>query len=210
MKTALINASPKEKRSASGTLFTRLQMYMGKEKIERYSWSGLAVKEDDLESVLGCDTMVIAYPLYVDGIPSNLLSCLEQVQEFLERNPREGVPKVFVIVNNGSYEPRQSRISVEMVENWCFKTGFDFAGALCVGAGGMIVSEYNSIGENGPFMRVNECLREVGDMIKSQEFKGEIKETTPALTKSMYKIASHRGWIIRAKKNGLSEKELGS
>lgn len=208
MKAALISGSPKRRRSGSEALLNKLQTYMKGEKIKSFSWSRVEVDEKELEEVMTCDTMVIAFPLYIDGIPSHLLSCLEQVKNYISGNEYDRLPGVVVIVNNGFYEPRQSRFAIQMMKNWCIRAGLKFSGGLCVGAGGIIISQYNAIGENGPFMPVNDKLKEIAEMIKYQHFTCGVEEVVPTLPRGLYKKAIHRGWNIAAKKNGLKKKDL--
>ena len=84
MKIALINGSPKNMESASGCLLQELKKFLGDDKeIAEYSFRKPQLNEEEMEQVAESNALVFAFPLYVDGIPSHLLSCIMQLESFL-------------------------------------------------------------------------------------------------------------------------------
>lgn len=132
--------------------------YKGKSSNSRY-FLGLLEKEleqlscdqcevIDIKSVLTGDieafinkmsqmqALVIGAPLYVDGLPAQVIKLLE----LLMQNGREQFPelKVYAISNLGFYEAEQIKHLFDIVENWCIKMGAQYGGGVAVGAGPMV------------------------------------------------------------------------
>ena len=77
MKIALINGSPKRKDSASGLILKELQGLIPSEnEIINLHFTKKQPVSSDLELLQDCSIMDLAFPLYVDSLPSHLLSCL--------------------------------------------------------------------------------------------------------------------------------------
>ena len=82
MKIALINGSPKHKKSASGFL-SSLVKKLAEQKCECFEIK-MNKPEPTSESVAKlceCDAWIVFYPLYVDGVPSHLVSCLKFLED---------------------------------------------------------------------------------------------------------------------------------
>lgn len=86
------------------------------------------------EEVLKAEKIVLAMPLYVDGLPSSVIRFLEQ----LEDKGRGRKRKVYVLANLGLYESAQLRNLLSMIRYWCNKNEYEYCGAVCIGAGELI------------------------------------------------------------------------
>ncbi|HAW69762.1 MAG TPA: hypothetical protein DHD79_09105, partial [Firmicutes bacterium] len=85
-----------------------------------------------MAELAACDTLVFAFPLYVDGIPSHLLSCLSQMEGYLKPLASKEM-RVYAIVNCGFYEGRQNQHALDMMQNWCAKTRLIWGHGLGIG-----------------------------------------------------------------------------
>ena len=141
MKIALINGSPKTNRSASGTLLADLQKYITgintapeslKPEIAEYSCNIPAISDKIIVELQNTAVLVFACPLYVDGIPAHLLSCLMQLES---ANWKNHSIHVHGIVNCGFYEGIQAEPALCVLQNWCAKTGLIWGGGIGVGGG---------------------------------------------------------------------------
>ena len=102
MKIVLINGSPKVKKSASSVLLEDLKIQLcEKAQIVEAAFHTSTVSEETLEELRNADAWVFAYPLYVDGIPAHLLSCLVQLEE---AHLKDRQIHIYGIVNCGFYE----------------------------------------------------------------------------------------------------------
>lgn len=135
MKIVFINGSPKNKGSASETILKALRDRLG-EASEYVMCSALnQSRQEIMEALGGCNALIFAFPLYVDGIPSHLLRLLDEIQHDVAA-ATPGVI-VYTIINNGFYEGRQNITALEMMRNFCASSGLVWGQGVCVGAGGM-------------------------------------------------------------------------
>lgn len=201
MNIALINASPKRGDSASKTVLQALQKRLTGAEITSYdSVSGDAPSL--LRAVRGCDAIVFAFPLYVDGIPANLLRQLAQICPSVAQAAPQA--KVYALVNNGFYDGCQNALALEMMRHFTQEAGLIWGQGIGIGAGGMMHSV--PIGA-GPFMRLGEKLDALADTI----LQGRSADTItldPNFPRFLYMQAAHMGWRLQARKNGLKRSEL--
>ena len=101
-----------------------------------------AVPTDMAEALVNANAIVFACPLYVDGIPGHLLSCLteleRQSQTFLWQTSlwQGHKPLIYGIVNCGFYEGVQAQYALDVLRNWAAKSGCTWGGGIGVGGGG--------------------------------------------------------------------------
>lgn len=210
MKITMINGSPKAKNSASETLLSMLKKECGQEAGE-IVWNKSQVQEGELSEVLESDVLVIAFPLYIDSVPSHLLRCLMQAEEYVRlhgkrENTREKI-RVYVLLNNGFFQGKQNIPAIEVMKHWADRCGFVFGQAVGVGGGGMISFIKAVPDGHGPKKNLTCALREMAGNI-AQGKSGEtlvFELNYPALA---YKWQAEYGWRMSAKKNGLKRKDL--
>lgn len=81
MKTVFINCSPKKRLSASSYFLFLQRLFTRGTKVTQT----LRTKADHariLQELSGAQTVVFCLPLYVDGIPSHVLSFLTEMESF--------------------------------------------------------------------------------------------------------------------------------
>ena len=101
MRIALIDGSPKVNNSTSSILLEDIKGYVGeKAEVIQLGFHSLTISLEVIEELKKTDIWVFSYPLYVDGIPGHLLSCLVQLEEICIHNPQI---QVYGIVNCGFY-----------------------------------------------------------------------------------------------------------
>jgi hypothetical protein len=82
------------------------------------------------------DALVIALPVYVDGVPASVLHFLEKAEYFIKENNCNF--KLYVISNCGFYEGRQCKHLLNIMQNFCRAAGLTWAGGIGIGAGEML------------------------------------------------------------------------
>jgi hypothetical protein len=90
-----------------------------------------------LAQVADSDILVLAFPLYVDSLPSGLILALEKIAE----NRKTAAAKhtrVLAIVNNGFPDSKQNATAIAICRQFTSEVGFEWAGGLAMGAGAMI------------------------------------------------------------------------
>lgn len=210
MKIALINGSPKIKKSASNDILKALTNCLESDQsiISQHHFNKPVLEKKEMEKLAKCDAFVFAFPLYVDGVPSHLLSCLIQLEEFLA-NKSEKDMTVYVFVNSGFPEGEQNGVAIEIMENWCAKTGLKWGQGMGIGAGGMILSVKGVPCGHGPKKNLGRALENMASNILQKKSEPNMF-TTMNMPKFAYRFAAHMNWRISARANGLTKKDLFS
>jgi multimeric flavodoxin WrbA len=201
MNIALINASPKRGDSASKTVLQALEKRLADAEI---TWHDSASGDASalLYAVRGCNALVFAFPLYVDGIPANLLRQLEQICPSIAQAAPQA--RVYTLVNNGFYDGRQNALALEMMQHFTQEADLTWGQGIGIGAGGMMHS--SPIG-TGPLARLGKTLDALADTILQRRSVENIT-LDPNFPRFLYMQAAHLGWRSQAKKNGLKRSEL--
>lgn len=214
MKIAMVNGSPKAKDSASGAILSMLKGYCSQEVME-ISLNRTQMKEQEMAELLKCDAIVIAFPLYIDSVPSHLLRCLVQIEEYVHLHGLEKEIKTYVIINNGFFQGKQNLPAIEVMKHWTNRCGFSFGKALGVGGGGMIHFIKTIPEGQGPKKNLTRGLKEIAEDIAQMKTKGTNEVTSGTIRvfelnypAGAYKWQAEYGWRLSAKKNGLKRKDL--
>ena len=135
MKTVFIDCSPKKKLSASGFIMGVTGVFVrGIKKKEKLRTA--ADRERIIGEISDADTVVFSMPLYVDGVPSHLLPFLKEMESFCHDHNKN--INVYVIANNGFIEGKQNEPLMQVMENFCERSGIKWCGGLGIGGGVMM------------------------------------------------------------------------
>jgi len=200
-KIAFINGSPRRDASITARLLKLMEDRLPGREIAR-GW--------DAAVSGGAGAILIAFPLYVDGIPSGLL------RELMARE-REIPPgtRVYAMANNGFYEGEQNAAAIAMVRHWCERAGLVWGQGIGVGAGEILKREAimamagvlarRSLRD---FHRALDSL--AGHMLTPIALGAEGGDaySRPGLPRAMYIRGGNISFYAAAKKNGLTKREI--
>lgn len=204
MRIALINGSPKVKNSASGTLLSDIKGYFGERaELAEVGLHSAVLSNETIEELRKSDVWVFAYPLYVDGIPGHLLSCLVQ----LEEAQLQKQISIYGIVNCGFYEGIQAEHALKLLQNWSIKTGFVWSGGVGIGGGGGLAMMPQIKPGQGSKAPIDKALTELSESILKGE-KRENNYVSVAFPRFLYKLGAQMGWRQMIKANGGKVKDL--
>lgn len=207
MKAALINGSPKQESSASAVIVDELKSILHEDmRLTEYSFREPVVTMERMREMSECDVWIFAFPLYVGSIPSHLLSCLMQLEDYLTELEDKEIT-VYTVVNCGFYEARQNAPALEIMKNWCRKCGLIWGIGVGVGGGGMLPMLKEIPAGRGPRKRLSRALAELADDIKSRTAAPDIL-VKPGIPRFLYKAAAEMGWRQQIKKDGKEVKDL--
>ena len=134
MKTVFINGSPKKRFSASG-YFGKLQsIFISGEKV----FLRLRTKSDHkkiFEQIIDADRVIFLIPLYVDCVPSHILSFLREMERFCKEHNIK--LKIYAIANNGFIEGKQNAALFRVMGNFCTRSDLLWCGGIGIGGGVM-------------------------------------------------------------------------
>ena len=206
MRVALINGSPKVNNSASGALLEDLKRYLEKNaEVINFRFHSPVISKEEVEELTKTDAWVFAYPLYVDGMPGHVLSCLVQLEEARIQNPQI---HIYGIVNCGFYEGIQAELALKILQNWCLKTGFVWSGGIGVGGGGGLAMMPKMEPGQGPKAPIDKAVAELSDTILKKEIQDNCYVSV-AFPRFLYKMGAQLGWRQMIKANGGKTKHLG-
>lgn len=207
MTIALINGSPKKNKSSSGIVLDLIKGFLAEDdNIIEFNLNRPDVDLNIIKNIANANTIVFAFPLYVDGIPSHLLYWLYELKQYLKANPNPDL-YIYGVVNCGFYEGKQGSIALEILNNWCIKAGLGWGQGLSIGCGGMLSMLRNSPNGAGPWKSLLETLNSFVNNIQTRSHDDNIfvQANIPRIA---YKIGGNAGWRKQIKANGLSVKDL--
>lgn len=205
MNIAFICASPKHKNSASAALLQDLKpLLTQKTSIQEFTITKPSLTKEQIEELETYDTWVIAHPLYVDGIPSHLLSCLCQLEG--ELSPKQPI-SVYAIVNYGFIGGQQAKHALHILENWCIQAGLTWGMGIGLGGGGSLSAMENLPLGKGPKSQLGKAYLTFAQKILANE-TAENVHTSLALPRFLYKWFAEKHWRAQFKANGGKKKDL--
>ena len=204
-RTVLLIGSMRGKRGNSGKLAQKLAALLPTppEILMVQSWmkdlDALAAALEDAE------TLVLCVPLYVDGLPSQVIRLMER----FERRCHGGAKKVYVLANMGLYESTQLVNLFEAVRQWCARMGFSYCGGLGVSAGELVGVLMDYI----PFRlwttkNMAKGMDRLAAAIRAGESMPEVCAEPWAFPRSLYSAIANTSWNKTAKANGLRPADL--
>ena len=204
-KTVLLNVSMRFTNGNSAILSKQLKSQLKTEAedvvLVKYlnDLSGLIRKLED------ASTIVLCMPLYVDGLPSQIIRLFEEFRKEYHGTAK----KIYVLANMGLYESKQLVNLFSMVRTWCEKTGFDYCGGLGVSAGELIGGLMQMMPFKAfPMKNVREGMDRLADAIDEGKTIDDIYAEPYLFPRFLYMEIANRNWNVTAKKNGISPKDL--
>lgn len=207
MNIALINGSPKPKKtdSASGELLKHLKsMFPPQHKVKDFTFNKSTITEAEIKELHDFPVWVFAFPLYIDSIPSHLLSCLCQIEK---NAPIGKTIHIYAIVPCGFYEGAQTRNALSIMECWCIKAGLRWGMGIGYGGGGGLTDMKAIPLGKGMKKSLGRAYSVFSDVILSQSSKENIC-TSISYPKFLCPIFVAMEWKRRIKANGGRTKDL--
>ncbi len=142
MKALLLIGSPRS-RSASESLGTYLTERLAARGWECSRAKALTVTTSErrtdalLADVSSSDLLVLAFPLYIDSLPTPLL----RVLQLLAEKRAGGGRRLAAIVNSGFPEGAQNDTALAICRRFAAEAGFEWAGGVALGGGGAVAGK---------------------------------------------------------------------
>jgi hypothetical protein len=208
-RAALLVGSPKGPNSTSNSLGTYLV-----DKLEQKGFTCEKVyicqslgsnerKEAMLRLVDESELIILAFPLYVDSLHSQVIKTLELIAEHEKGKLGLSKKSVVAISNSGFPEAKHNNIALSVCRLFAKQVGFTWAGGLAMGGGGMIAGR--PLDELGGMVRNQKKALEIaadslakGEAIPKQ---ANVLISKIGIPKWMYVWMGNRGWKQEAKKH---------
>ena len=208
MKVCMIDGSPKNKDSCSRYLIDEIAKLLNSTvEVIVCNAREKACSAESLNSIYGCDAIVFVFPLYVDGIPSHLITFLQQLEEYIKQQPAKSI-RVYAVSNCGFFEGKQNKNALEIIENYCDHTGLIWSMGLGIGAGPFICESISMPWNSSIKKPVYQALVAIKDGIENGETQNQYLFATVKMPRIMYVIGGNLGWIMRSKRNKFKIRDL--
>lgn len=204
MNIVLINGSPKGEKSCSKYLLEVVKSYFDKENnVYEISIADKRIKDVDKFHVLtNCDNIVIAFPLYVDCLPSTVIKFLDGFEKYTKENNIKCDSRIYGIVNCGFYEGKQNRQALKILRNFTNHIEkLRYGGGIGIGTGPFIGNSSSIPWQAKIKSSIKEVLDKLIDVINSGESMGKDLYAEANMNKVLYMQAGNFGWISSGFKN---------
>jgi len=218
MKIMIITASPKPNGGTSSILVENLKKsilaYKPGIEFVTFNIRSNFISETEYEELENYDALIISSPLYVDALPSHLLTQLTRIEEYFnskkgEKSKAKNKLQVYALLNCGFYESKYATLALRIIRMWSIKSGIVFASGLGIGGGEMINLLSSSIPFGaGPLKPIKQALDNFGTII-AEEKCATNNYITPGVPRWFFIQAANTSFCKgNAKKNGLTTKQL--
>ena len=87
------------------------------------------------EALDRCELIVLAFPLYVDSLPAQVVRALERIAEWRSDPRKARAQRLLVLVNCGLPDARHNELALRICRRFARETGIDWTGGLALGGG---------------------------------------------------------------------------
>jgi len=206
-KIVALIGSPKPKKSSSSAIVHRISEILHKD-ITQYRALDIinAPNRNVIENeILQADILLFVFPLYVDSLPGSLLEAMVDLEKTLQ-NSTKSLPKVYAICNCGFYDAEQTTIALDIIQNYCHKTGLTWEYGIGIGCGGMIAEDPSKIKAQGPLGNIFKVLSELcTDISQGFNEKKDNIFVKASIPRFLYHFGGNMGWNIIAKHNNVKK-----
>jgi multimeric flavodoxin WrbA len=165
--------------------------------------------QQGLDEILASDMLIVAAPIYVDGLPYLVVSALEQLAARLGEHP-QARPRVAGLLNCGYPEAIHNRLAMRMLRHFARQAGLDWAGGLALGGGEALKG---GMREHADFMArsVVRALRLAakslagGGAVPAEAFRLMARPLAPPW---LYRWLARLNWKRSAREHGLATGQL--
>ena len=150
-------------------------------------------------------TLVLCMPLYVDGVPSQMI----RLMEHFERDYKGGAKRVYLLANMGLYESAQLQSLFSAVKQWCVKMNFSYCGGLGISAGELLGELMVHLPFRfGATKKAAEGLDRLAKAINEESAISDVFAEPYAFPHTLYIAVANMSWHRTAKANGLRPSDL--
>lgn len=151
------------------------------------------------------ETLVLCMPLYVDGVPSQMV----RLMELFEQAYKGGSKKIYLLANMGLYESCQLHSLFGAVKQWCVKMNFSYCGGLGISAGELLGELMVHLPFHfGATKKAAEGMERLAKAVNSGSMLADIFAEPYAFPRALYIAIANLSWNRTARANGLRPGDL--
>lgn len=235
MNILLLNGSPRRAAASSRLILDQFRAAL--EPAHSCSLVETQPAAQATPADLAAGLVVVAFPLYVDSLPSGLLEWLlsyELLRKAEGPNSHSPMapgqpagttapaPGLIAIANCGFHEGEQNRSTLEILQNFCSRSGLQWLGGLGIGTGEMIRGLKDAPPDMFIKRPVSAALDSLTDLAcrfaagsdgaagpaLDQPAAGTVNYVRHAFPRFLYRLAGHAGWKKEAAAHGITPAQL--
>ncbi|MGL4343583.1 MAG: hypothetical protein ACRCTE_00145 [Cellulosilyticaceae bacterium] len=214
-KIVFLNGSPRTQNSTSDYLLSIIEKNLcGQYMLESYHIASLRTDKkqtEALNALTNSDTILLAFPLYVDSLPSHLIAFLQLWETRLHTIQTKPSPHLFVLSHNGFIEGSQNQHAIDILRHFCSRTPMTWG--LGIGLGG---SEFMKNSQTmPPQSKVKRQSFKVLDLLATQLTHPSLIDAphifvSPQMNKRVFQWMCSVFWLLQARKKGTNILRLGA
>ena len=222
LSIGLVNGSPRAMKGASGTVMKELKEYLqenlsaDKYNINEYFFNGDTLGESlnrhKQEEILKEDHLVFIFPLYLDSLPSNSLSCLYDLENLKKAMDAKGIEgkeiKVSVIALAGLHEGVQTETALNIMRYWTKAMNYNFVQGCGYGGCGALTGLKKIKPGEGVKKSLLNIYKIIGNSISKGEGGSHVYQSIDMPIEA-YKESCESVFRGIAQKNGLTLEDMG-
>ena len=156
-----------------------------------------------LENIKESDSIVMAFPLYVDSPNSLTLSFLDYLYD---NNIDLKEKSIYVIINCGFREGEHNQTALDIIKNWCRKVQACYSGSILIGAGEVVGNpKYKFI-----CSKALKSLHKFSVGVSNNEQISDIITTMDLLNNKIYCMIANKSWNKKGRLNKLKKRDIKS
>ena len=209
-KAVLLVGSPRTRKSTSASLGTYLfeqikSRGVETEIIQIYTSINSPQKSQAMiDAVNNADLTVLAFPLYVDSLPTPVIAALEKIST----NRSGGNSKFAAVANCGFPEAHHNDAALAICAEFASQNGFEWLGSLALGGGEGLVHGTPLNEMSGPAIPIKKSLEIAAEALSNgQPIPQSARDllAKPVIPNWLYKMFGGFGWKQSAKKYGVKD-----
>ncbi|HBH13002.1 MAG: Uncharacterized protein XD91_0563 [Clostridiales bacterium 38_11] len=204
----LLIGSPKKSRSTSESMGDYLLGVL-KDKVDWHIekihiLTNIQENPDTITSAANrSDLIVLAFPIYVDTLPSHVVRTLLLLETRLDKSKERDL---MVLINCGFPETFHNDNALKICRYFAEQNGLNWRGGIAVGAGGAIIGkklpDLGSMASN--LMKSISILAD--RLIKDEMSQDDSILRVQVVATKMYNMTGNIGWQKQAQKHGVQDK----
>jgi len=211
-RVLLLTGSPRGKKSTSqalgGFLLDRLEERgIATETVRLYTVQKSAERRAMLlHRVDEADLLVLAFPVYVDGLPAPVLASLERIALHRRQTPPRRPQRFVALSNCGFPEPVHTEAPLAICAQFARESGFAWGGGLGLGGGEGLVHGTPLEQLGGSAARLRKALAVTAGALAAGRpvpAEAELLLGRPAIPPWLYRIVGDLRWRKAGRQNGV-------
>jgi hypothetical protein len=156
-----------------------------------------------LAAVDAAGIVILAFPLYVDGLPYLVTRALERIAAHRQAQPAPHPALFLAIANCGFPEAHHNEMALAMCEQFAHAGGFVWAGGLGMGAGGVISGQ--PLAQRGGMAHDVIAALDLAAAALAQGKPAPEEAVAlmarPMMPAGVYTMMGNLGWLMLARRN---------